>query len=78
MFELWLVHPGTLEEDVWREIAWMLSEPPRFSSLQCVKFIHRGALDFDVAVRVLLEHFSFLDDENILEFENQRPLSLCA
>ncbi|GJE90343.1 hypothetical protein PsYK624_064740 [Phanerochaete sordida] len=76
IFDICLFAPNQLSSEIWDDIAWLLSESPRYASLQRVRFVHRGPLAIDLASSALCQQFSLLHARGVLEVENQRNTEL--
>lgn len=76
-FEVWLGLPWQLSNNVWNDIANLVSEAPQFQSLQQVRFIHRGSLDIDEVKNAIQRQFPLLHSRGKLVIENWRNMALC-
>ena len=77
IFDLCLYMPSQVFGELWDDIAWLISETPRYASLQHVRFVHRGPLVMDAVNAALSHQFPLLRSRGILEVEDLRNLDLC-
>ncbi|EKM50201.1 uncharacterized protein PHACADRAFT_213950 [Phanerochaete carnosa HHB-10118-sp] len=80
VFDVCLFMPSQTYGEVWDDIAWLLSESPRYASLRRVRFVHRGPLMMEIAAAALCRQFPILHLRGVLEAEDQRnpDLLTCA
>ena len=78
LFELSVLKASQISGEHWDDIAWLISETPRFASLQRVRFIHRGILRIEPLSTAVRQQFPMLDLRRVLEFEDRRDPELCA
>lgn len=78
IFELSIFRASQIAGKYWDEIAWLISETPRFSALKRVRFVHRGILQIEFLSAAVRQQFPLLDSRRMVEFEDQRDVDLCT
>lgn len=76
IFNVCLFMPNQMFGEVWDDVAWLLSETPRYAGLQRVRFVHRGPLSMDLASAALCQQFPLLRSRGVLEVEGQQNLAI--
>lgn len=77
IFDVCLYMSSQMFGEIWDDIAWLISESPRYASLQRVRFVHRGPLVVDAISVAVCQQFPLLHLRGILEVEDQRNPDLC-